>query len=58
MEGSSALYRLALSVANPYIYLRKHAQENDSTSLAFKSLLALEFLIGSIFVVKTVLFTK
>ena len=31
---------------------------HDPTSLAFRSLLALEFLAGSLFIIKTVLFTR
>lgn len=52
-ENNTSRVMFLLSKLSPWTYI-----ENDKTSLAFKTLLALEFLAGSFIIVKTVLFTK
>jgi hypothetical protein len=45
-------------VEYPLFWLQTHVDYTDRTSLTFKGILALEFLFGSILIVRTVLFTK
>ena len=53
----SLIWRMAKIFASPYYYLNKNASD-DHTALVFKSILALEFFVGSIIIIKTVLFTR